>query len=99
MSESEFTGVEFHFPGEVAISVERVIDDGNAESFRVCGVDPELMSAAGDGVEGDAGFSIFDAKLLPVGGADLAVNLIVDLMGAVFDIESEGQGDGAFFAR
>lgn len=97
MVESELGGVKFHFTGVPAISVEGVSDDGNAEAFFVGGMDAKLMSAAGDGVEGDAGEAVFEAEIFPMAGAHLAMDLVVDLMGTIFDVEAEGESDGAFF--
>ncbi len=59
VGEGEFGGVEFEFAGSRAVAVEGVADDGDAEAFFVSGVDAELVGAAGDGVEGDAGVAVF----------------------------------------
>ena len=59
-------------------------------------VDAELVGASGNGVEGDAGVIVFDADLPPLGGADLAVNFVVDLVWAIVDIETEREGDRSF---
>ena len=78
------------------LPVEVVADDGDAEAFGVGRVDAELVGASGNGVEGDAGVIVFDADLLPLGGADLAVDFVVDLVRAIVDIETEREGDRSF---
>ncbi len=96
MGEGEVGGVEFEFTEAGAASVEVVADNGNAEAFGVGRVDAELMGASGNGVEGDAGVIVFDADLLPLGGADLAMDFVVDLVWAIVDIETEREGDRSF---
>ena len=96
MGEGEVGGVEFEFAEAGAASVEVVADNGNAEAFGVGRVDAELMGASGNGVEGDAGVIVFNADLLPLGGADLAVDFVVDLVWAIVDIETEREGNRSF---
>lgn len=98
MAEAQAGGVEFHLSGVAPVAVERVVDDGGAEALRVGGVDPELVGAAGEGFEVDAGDAILDRELAPVGDAGLAVDFVVDLVGSVFDVEAEGQGDRSLLA-
>ena len=61
-------------------------------------MDSDLVGSSGDGVESDAGEAVLDRDFLPMGGAHFTVDLIVDLMGAIFDIEAEGERNGAFIA-
>ena len=56
-------------------------------------MDAGLVGASGNGVEGDAGVIVFNADLLPFGGADLAVDFVVDLIRAIADIEAERKGN------
>lgn len=96
MGECEVGGVEFELTEAGAVPVEVVAYDGDAEAFGVGRVDAELVGASGNGVEGDAGVIVFDADLLPLGGADLAVDFVVDLVWAIVDIETEREGDRSF---
>ena len=96
MGEGEFGSVEFKFTGVDAVSVKGIAGDGNAETFFVSGVDAELVSAPGDGMKGDAGESVFDAEIFPMRSPYFSVNFVVDLVGSVIDIESEGESDGSF---
>ena len=93
MGEGEVGGVEFELSGASAVPVEVIAYDGDAEAFGVGRMDAELVGASGNGVEGDAGLIVFNADLLPLGGADLAVDFVVDLIRAIADIEPERKGN------
>lgn len=93
MGEGEVSGVEFELSRASAVPVEVVAYDGDAEAFGVGRMDAELVGASGNGVEGDAGVIVFNADLLPFGGADLAVDFVVDLIRAIADIEAERKGN------
>ena len=96
MGEGEVGGVEFELTEASAVPIEVVPHNGNAEAFGVGRVDAELVGASGNGVEGDAGLIVFNADLLPLGGADLAVDFVVDLVWAIVDIETEREGNRSF---
>ncbi len=95
VGEGELGGVEFELVSFFSVAVEVVADDGDAKSFGVGRVDTELVGASGDGGEFDTGVLAFDGLFFPVGDPYFSVNLVVDLNGAVVDIETEGEGDGA----
>jgi hypothetical protein len=47
----------------------------------------------------NARYAIFDRDAPPMSSTHFSVDFIVDLIGTVFDIEPEGQGDGTAFAK
>ena len=99
MEEGELAGVEFELAGPCAVSIKRISHNGDAESFLVIGVKPKLVSATCDRGEVDTGVPIFICKPFPVRGSHFTMHFIVDLNGAVFDIETEWKLDRAAVSK
>ncbi len=74
-------------------AIEPVPDNGDSEPQGVSGVQAELMGASGQGGEFDPTASSFDGHESPVADAHLAVQRVINLVGAVVRIQSERQGD------
>ncbi len=87
--------MELHLAGTGAISVEWIAEDGDSQSFFMGGVQSELVGSAGDGDELDACQTVLDADFTPMSNSHFAMQLIINLEGSVFYIESEWQLDDA----
>ena len=90
MGEAQKGGMQFELSGGGSGSVETVADNRCAESVFRGGVDAELMGSSSDWNKFDAGLSVFNTQHLPVGDANFSVDGVIDLNGAVVDVESEG---------
>ena len=99
MIEGEFCGMEFHFSGVGAVAVKGVVENGKTQTFRVGRVDPELMGSAGNRLKMHSRDSILNGDTAPMGGAHFSMNLVINLVRAVVDIETEWQGDRTTFAE
>ena len=95
MGKGELAGVKFELSGACACSVKGITDNRDAESFFVVGMEAELVGAASDGHEVDPGKPVLNADFLPMCGAHLAVDVIVNLDRTVLHIQPEWKLDGA----
>ncbi len=61
-------------------------------------MDSDLVGPSCDGMKSDTGEAVLDRDFLPMGGAYFAVDFVVDLIGTIVDIETEGQRNGALIS-
>ncbi len=93
MDEGESGCVEHEARGVVGLAIEHIAEDGRIQTCS--GMDAELMGSAGDGLEDDASAVGFAAEDVVVGARGFALLMIDDLDGAVGDVGTEREVDGA----
>lgn len=91
VGEGQECGVQQHLLSFPTMAVEPVTDDGDAEAEVVGGMEPQLVGSTGERSEFDSGSAAFYCQTSPEGDAHLAVQRVMNLIGPVVGIESEGE--------
>lgn len=89
----EMRGVQEHPITIPACAIEAVADDWCGKAQGVGRVHPELMGTTGERGERDPGVFPIHSDFFPDGDAHLALHCIVNLLGTVVRVKSEGEVD------
>lgn len=96
---TQLCSMEFELPRAGPVAIQGVTDDRSPEPEFVSSVHTQLMRSARDRSKENSREARFHRNLLPMRYADLAMNRIMNLVWAIFYVETKGKLDRTAFPR